>query len=49
MATEELEREIIGDALHSTGNNQQRAARLLGLSRQGLINKIKRYSIPARL
>jgi Nif-specific regulatory protein len=44
-AIEDLEREMIGDALQNTRNNQQQAARLLGLSRQGLINKMKRYSI----
>ena len=27
--------------------DQQQAARLLGLSRQGLINKLKRYSLGA--
>lgn len=44
-AVEELERRMISEALASTQNNQQQAARLLGLSRQGLINKLKRYSI----
>jgi DNA-binding NtrC family response regulator len=44
-AIEDLEREMIGDALQNTRNNQQQAARLLGLSRQGLINKMKRYAI----
>jgi Nif-specific regulatory protein len=44
-AIEELERGMIGDALRETRNNQQQAARLLGLSRQGLINKMKRYQI----
>jgi len=34
---------MIAEALHSTKNNQQQAARTLGLSRQGLINKMKRY------
>jgi DNA-binding NtrC family response regulator len=49
VATEELEREMIGEALRSTGHNQQQAARALGLSRQGLINKMKRYSIPGHV
>jgi DNA-binding protein Fis len=31
--------------LTSTKNNQQQAAKMLGLSRQGLINKLKRYSV----
>jgi transcriptional regulator with GAF, ATPase, and Fis domain len=44
-AVEELERRMIVDALERTRNNQQQASRLLGLSRQGLINKIKRYAI----
>jgi DNA-binding NtrC family response regulator len=38
---------MIGDALRSTRGNQQQAARVLGLSRQGLINKMKRYSLGA--
>jgi Nif-specific regulatory protein len=46
-AVEELERRMIGDALRSTRGNQQQAARVLGLSRQGLINKMKRYSLGA--
>ena len=46
-AVEELERKMIAEALQGTRNNQQQAAKLLGLSRQGLINKMKRYSIGA--
>jgi len=41
----DLERRLIADALRNTRNNQQQAARVLGLSRQGLINKMKRYAI----
>lgn len=44
-AVEELERRMITEALQSTRNNQLQAARALGLSRQGLINKMKRYSL----
>ena len=44
-AVEALEREMIAEALHTTRNNQQQSARRLGLSRQGLINKIKRYNL----
>jgi len=44
-AVADLEKRMIAGALESTRNNQQQAARLLGLSRQGLINKMKRYSI----
>jgi len=42
---EDLERRLITEALLGTRNNQQQAARMLGLSRQGLINKMKRYMI----
>jgi DNA-binding NtrC family response regulator len=45
QATEALEREMLGEALAATGGNQQQAARRLGLSRQGLINKMKRYGL----
>jgi Nif-specific regulatory protein len=44
-AVAELERGMIEEALRTTRNNQQQAARLLGLSRQGLINKMKRYAL----
>ena len=44
-AIAELEKRMIGEALAATANNQQQAARALGLSRQGLINKMKRYSL----
>jgi DNA-binding protein Fis len=36
---------MISEALTSTKNNQQQAAKMLGLSRQGLINKLKRYEL----
>lgn len=42
---EELERRRIQEALTANANNQQRTAKVLGLSRQGLINKLKRYGI----
>ncbi|MBL0159158.1 MAG: sigma-54-dependent Fis family transcriptional regulator [Bryobacterales bacterium] len=42
---EALERRRIQDALAANANNQQRTAKALGLSRQGLINKLKRYGI----
>jgi DNA-binding NtrC family response regulator len=41
----DLERRMISEALQTTRNNQQQAARVLGLSRQGLINKMKRYRL----
>jgi DNA-binding NtrC family response regulator len=44
-AVMEMEQRMITEALQETRNNQQQAARLLGLSRQGLINKMKRYAI----
>ncbi len=44
-AVAELEQRMIADALAETRNNQLQAARRLGLSRQGLINKMKRYSL----
>jgi Nif-specific regulatory protein len=44
-AVAEMEIRMIGEALQETKNNQQQAAKRLGLSRQGLINKMKRYSI----
>ena len=44
-AVEDLEQKMIQQALQETRNNQQQAAKLLGLSRQGLINKMKRYAI----
>jgi transcriptional regulator with PAS, ATPase and Fis domain len=36
---------MITDALRQTGGNKQKAADLLGLSRQGLIKKVKRLSL----
>ena len=42
-AVEELERQMIGEALEECHWNQQHTATLLGLSRQGLIKKMKRY------
>ena len=41
-AVEALERRMIAEALHESGGNKQRAAQALGLSRQGLIKKLKR-------
>ena len=46
-AVGQLEKQMILGALESTKNNQQQTARTLGLSRQGLINKMKRYAITA--
>jgi Nif-specific regulatory protein len=44
---ENLERRRIAEMLEACGYNQQKTARRLGLSRQGLINKIKRYGLPS--
>jgi len=41
----DLEKRLIQDTLNQCGRNQQRAAKALGLSRQGLIKKMKRYRI----
>jgi len=46
-AVGQLEKQMILEALQGTRNNQQQAAKSLGLSRQGLINKMKRYAISA--
>jgi transcriptional regulator with GAF, ATPase, and Fis domain/tetratricopeptide (TPR) repeat protein len=40
---EHLERQLIKRALELTRQNQSRAAKLLGLSRYGLLKKLKRY------
>ncbi len=36
---------MIQEAMGQTGGDRRRAAKLLGLSYQGLINKIKRYGL----
>lgn len=41
----ELERQMIQESLQACHQNQQQAAKVLGLSRQGLIKKMKRYGI----
>jgi Nif-specific regulatory protein len=45
-AVEDLERSMIKTALANSGGNRSVAAKSLGLSRQGLINKIKKYGFP---
>ncbi|HEX2228993.1 MAG TPA: sigma-54-dependent Fis family transcriptional regulator [Candidatus Binatia bacterium] len=44
-AVEALERRMIEDALRQCHGNKQKAAQVLGLSRQGLIKKLKRLGI----
>src|SRR4029077_4304875 len=47
-AVEQLERRLIEEALRNSGGNKQKAAQVLGLSRQGLIKKLKRLGIGER-
>ena len=42
---EEIEIRKIKEALEKCGGNKQRASEILGISRQGLINKMKRYGL----
>ena len=44
-ATARVERKMVEDALRQSGGNRSQAARVLGLTRQGLLNKIRRYEI----
>jgi len=44
----EIERRMIQEALQKTKQNQLHAAKALGLSRHGLIKKMKRYNIKSR-
>jgi len=44
-AIEDLEKRMIERTMLDTKWNQSHAAKLLGLSRQGLIKKLKRYNI----
>ena len=44
-AVDQLERRLIREALERSGNNQSKAAQALGISRQGLINKLKRHRL----
>jgi Nif-specific regulatory protein len=48
QAVEEIEKRMILEALQAYHQNQQQAARMLGLSRQGLIKKMKRYGIASK-
>jgi len=42
---ERIERDLVEKALRKTAGNRSHAAKLLGISRRGLLNKIARYSI----
>ena len=44
-AIERMELQMVTKALRDTDGNRSKAARILGLTRQGLINKIARYKI----
>jgi Nif-specific regulatory protein len=44
-ATARMERKMVEDVLRKSGGNRSQAARMLGLTRQGLLNKIRRYGI----
>jgi len=48
-AIERLERRLIGRALERTAGNRSRAAKLLGISRNGLAEKMERLGIALRL
>jgi DNA-binding NtrC family response regulator len=40
-----LEMQMIRDAMAQTNGDKRRTARMLGLSHQGLLNKLKRYGL----
>ncbi|MGB5423682.1 MAG: helix-turn-helix domain-containing protein, partial [Desulfobacterales bacterium] len=44
-AIEQMERQMVACALKAARGNRSQAARDLGLTRQGLLNKINRYNI----
>jgi Nif-specific regulatory protein len=43
--TERIEKQMVTEALEKSGGNRSRASNQLGITRQGLLNKIKRYNI----
>jgi DNA-binding NtrC family response regulator len=43
LRLEEVERDLVRQALDATGGNQVRAARLLGISRDALRNRMKKF------
>jgi transcriptional regulator with PAS, ATPase and Fis domain len=47
-AIEKIEKSMIQDALDSCSGNRSIAARRLGLSRQGLLNKIHKFGVDSR-
>ncbi len=47
LSLDELEASMISQALDKTEGNQSRAARLLGLTRDTLLYRIKKYGLRA--
>jgi len=45
LRLEEVERDLVRQAIESTGGNQVRAARLLGISRDALRNRMKKFGL----
>ena len=45
LTLREMEREMIRNVLEETGYNKSKAARILGIARQTLLNKLKEYSL----
>ena len=45
LRLEEVERDLVRQALEATGGNQVRAARLLGISRDALRNRMKKFGL----
>jgi Nif-specific regulatory protein len=45
QVTERIEKQMVTEALEKAGGNRSRASEMLGITRQGLLNKIKRYKI----
>jgi Nif-specific regulatory protein len=43
--TERIEIQMVREALEAAGGNRSKASAILGITRQGLLNKIKRYDI----
>jgi DNA-binding NtrC family response regulator len=46
LGAETVERERIVKALEACGGNQTRAAKLLGISRRTLVNRLDEYGLP---
>ncbi len=48
LVFEELERDLVRQALERTGGNQTRAARLLGMTRDQIRYRIRKFALAAR-